>query len=76
MSGLVDKALDLLVGRAMRRGRRGDPVWLAVGAAAWMVRRSRRREPVVWQGSLKPGDRLLISSRDAAPGAPAGPDAG
>jgi hypothetical protein len=64
VSPLVDRALKELVTRSFRRGRAGEPVWIAVGIAAWLVTRSRRKQsPVVWSGQLREGDRLMITSR-------------
>ncbi|MFZ0664949.1 MAG: hypothetical protein WAM97_04285 [Acidimicrobiales bacterium] len=63
-SPLVDKALKTLVTRSFRRGWAGEPIWIAVGVAAWLVTRSRRKDsPVVWSGPLQVGDRLVITSR-------------
>ncbi len=53
---MLDGLLQRLVSRSFRRGLGGEPVWLAVGAAAWLVVRSRRRDrPVVWSGRLEEG---------------------
>jgi len=61
----VDRLLRTLVTRAWRRGVAGEPIWLAVAVAAWMVRRSRSRGPeVVWKGRVDAGQRLLISTVD------------
>lgn len=36
-------------------------MWLALGAAAWMARRARRRPPsVVWSGRLEPGESVMV----------------
>ncbi|HUY64211.1 MAG TPA: hypothetical protein VMV14_06800 [Acidimicrobiales bacterium] len=65
----MDRLLGALVTRGVRRGLGGEPLWLAVGLAAWLVRRARRSEPpVVWSGRLAPGQSLVIGAR--------GPDAG
>ena len=49
-------------------------MWLAVAAAAWLVRRVRSRDaPVVWKGKVGPGERLVIATMD--PRAPDGPGA-
>jgi hypothetical protein len=65
----VDRLLGALVSRAARRGWGGEPLWLAVAAAAWMVRRTlKSREPVAWSGRLQPGERLVIAV--AGSGAP------
>jgi hypothetical protein len=67
----VDRILRLLVSRAARRGFAGEPLWLAVAGAAWLVRRARSKgSPVVWKGKVGPGERLLISTVD-----PEAPDA-
>lgn len=44
---------------------RGEPLWLAVGVGAWLVRRARKRgDEKVWSGRIEPGERLLITSVD------------
>jgi len=71
----MDRVLRLLVSRAARRGLAGEPVWLAVAAAAWLVRRTRARgAPVVWRGKVGPGERLEIVTID--PRAPGAADSG
>jgi len=71
----MDRILRTLVSRAARRGLAGEPVWLAVAGAAWLVRRARaRRAPVVWKGTVGPGERLEILTTD--PRAPDTADAG
>jgi len=64
----MSKLLDLLVARAFRAGMRGNMAWLAVGAAAWLWRRSRaRRGPVpVWTEELAPGQAVVITHHVAA----------
>jgi hypothetical protein len=65
----VDRLLGSLVSRAARRGFGGEPLWLAVAGAAWLVRRGRnQRNKVAWSGRLGPGERLVIAV--AEPGAP------
>ena len=50
--------------RSFRRGLGGEPVWLAVGAAAWLVVRSRKKDkPVVWSGTLNEGQSLVLVNR-------------
>jgi hypothetical protein len=67
----VDRILGYLVTRAMRRGRGGEPIWLAVAAAAWMVRRTlKSRDQVAWSGRVEPGQRLVIAVGDRATPAP------
>ena len=70
----MDGLLSRLVSRAMRRGLAGEPVWLAVGVAAWLVRRARAKSPEpVWSGRVSPGDRLVVTVRGPGhEGPPAG----
>jgi len=68
----VDRLLRSLVSRAARRGLAGEPLWLAVAGAAWLVRRGRtRREAPAWSGRLMPGERLVIAVSDPRAPAPA-----
>jgi hypothetical protein len=61
---VVDRLLGRLVSRSFRRGLGGEPVWLAVGAAAWLVVRSRNKDkPVVWSGTLGEGQSLVLTNR-------------
>jgi hypothetical protein len=61
----VDRVLATLVSRAFRRGVRGEPLWLAVGAGLWLVRRMRNKDDsVVWSGKLDPGQKLVIRTRE------------
>ena len=61
----MDRLLGALVSRAMRRGRGGEPLWLAVAAAAWMVRRTMKsRDKVAWSGRLHPGESVVIAVGD------------
>ena len=65
----MDRLLRALMTWAAKRGRGGEPVWLAVAAAAWLVRRARnRRDAVVWSGRVRPGERLEIAVADRGPG--------
>ncbi len=67
----MDRVLGFLVTRAMRRGRGGEPIWLAVAAAAWMVRRTlKSRDQVAWSGRVEPGQRLVIAVGDRSTPAP------
>ena len=69
---MVDRFVDLLLARSLRRAWRGQPVWLAVGAAAWLVRRSRRNDrALLWSGTVAEGQRLVVTtsgSGDVRPG--------
>ena len=59
----MERLLRSLTSKGLRRGLAGEPVWLAVGLASWLVRRARRRPPeVVWRGRIRPGERILVSS--------------
>ena len=61
-SPVIDKLLSRLVSRSFRRGLAGEPVFLVLGAAAWLVVRSRNKErPVVWSGTLNEGDKLALA---------------
>jgi hypothetical protein len=67
----VDRILGFLVSRAMRRGRGGEPIWLAVAGAAWMVRCTlKSRDKVAWSGRVEPGQRLVIAVGDRSKPAP------
>lgn len=70
----MDRLLGTLISRVLRRGLRGEPVWLAVGVGAWLLRRARQgTDAPIWSGRVSPGDRLVISTidplgqRDATP---------
>ena len=60
---MIDRLLQRLVSKSFRRGFGGEPVWIAVGAAAWLVVRSRKRDrPVVWSGPLREGESLTLTN--------------
>jgi hypothetical protein len=62
---VVDRLLRLLGSRAWRRGVAGEPVWLAVAGALWLVRRGRRaNDEVVWSGRVGPGQRVVVAVTD------------
>lgn len=68
---MIDRLLERLGGRWLRRGLAGDPLLLALGVSAWLVRRARqRRTPVVWSGRLSAGERLVISAWAPGDGPP------
>ncbi|MDE3085190.1 MAG: hypothetical protein KGJ77_00360 [Acidobacteriota bacterium] len=59
----MDRLLRSLVSRGLRRGFAGEPWWLALAVAAWLVRRARQRGPeVVWSGRIAAGERLVVSA--------------
>jgi hypothetical protein len=59
----MDRLLRSLVGRGLRRGLAGEPWWLALAVAAWLLRRARQRGPeVVWSGRISAGDRLVVTA--------------
>jgi hypothetical protein len=63
IGSVFDRLLGRLVSRSFRRGLAGEPVFLVLGAAAWLVVRSRSKDrPVVWSGTLKEGERLVLTS--------------
>jgi hypothetical protein len=72
----MDRLLGRLLSHGMRRGLAGQPAWLALALAVWLVRRARRRGPtVVWRGRLTSGERLHITAWEPTEGWP-GPPAG
>jgi hypothetical protein len=66
----VDRLLRTILSRSLRRGFAGEPIWLAVAAGVWLVRRAHKAGPeVVWEGRVSPGQRLIITTTDpASPG--------
>ena len=68
----MDWVLRQLVFRARRRGLAGEPLWLAVAGAAWLVRRARAEKgTVLWSGRVSAGERLVIDVADRRSPAPA-----
>jgi hypothetical protein len=64
---MLDRLLRGFQARAFREGWRGlNSVWFVIGAALWMVNRSRRDNGVVFRTKLEPGEGLLVTTR--APG--------
>lgn len=61
----MDYLLRRLVKAATRRGMSGEHwAWFALAAGAYLLQRTRRREPpVVFSRKVKPGERLLVSIR-------------
>lgn len=57
---MIDKVLAVLVARGLRRGLRGEPLWLAVGMGAWLVRRARREDDF-FKMPLAIGDRIMLA---------------
>jgi hypothetical protein len=69
---VIDRLLERLGARWLRRGLAGDPLLLALGLGTWVVRRARRsRATVVWSGRLSPGERLVLSAWSPGEGPPA-----
>ena len=69
----MDRLLRALASRAARRGMGGEPLWLAVAVAAWLVRRARnQRDEVVWRGRVEPGQRLVVAVAGHGAPPPAG----
>jgi hypothetical protein len=61
----MDRLLGQVVSRALRRGIRGEPLWLAVGVGAWLWRRARNpASRPIWKGRVEPGQQLLVTMRD------------
>jgi hypothetical protein len=68
----VDRLLATIVSRAMKRGLRGEPLWLVVGAGAWLFRRARQKsDETIWRGRIEPGEHLEIRAFDASSPGPA-----
>ncbi|HLG66631.1 MAG TPA: hypothetical protein VKV36_02015 [Acidimicrobiales bacterium] len=61
----MDALLRRLLRTAFRRGLgTGSPAWLLLGAAAWLLRRARRRQDApVLSVPVRVGDRLLLTLR-------------
>jgi hypothetical protein len=60
---VIDRLLSALVSRGFRRGMAGEPMWLALAVALWLVRRARRRGPaVLWGGRVQAGERLVVTA--------------
>lgn len=60
---VFDRVLSRIVSKSFRRGLAGEPLFLALGAAAWLVARSRNKEnPVVWSGRLNEGDKIVLTN--------------
>ena len=61
----MDRLLGQVVSRALHRGMRGEPLWLAVGVGVWVWRRARHPAPrTVWSGRVRPGQQLLVTVPD------------
>jgi hypothetical protein len=71
----MDRLLRTLVSRSLKRGLAGEPIWLAVAVGVWLVRRARKAGPeVIWEGRVRPGQRLTVTTTD--PASAAGPAPG
>lgn len=59
---MIGRLLEFLIARSRRKAWDGSTAWMAVGALAWLWRRSRaRRDPhPVWTEELAPGQSVLI----------------
>ena len=61
-SGLVSKVLSRLKSYGMRRGLKGDAIWLAVGIVSWLLLREKARSlRPVWRGKVAAGEKLEIT---------------
>jgi hypothetical protein len=60
----VDSLLRYIQRNGFRRGTRGQhPIWLVLGASAWLLMRARRsREEVVYRTILQPGEALVVET--------------
>jgi hypothetical protein len=65
----MDRLLRRAVSSGIRRGLAGEPEWLAVALAAWLVQRTvRDSRDFVWRSVLIGGEGLAVkvASRRAA----------
>ncbi|MHB1710340.1 MAG: hypothetical protein ACYCV7_02900 [Acidimicrobiales bacterium] len=62
---MTERLLRVLRKNGFRRGiRGGHPLWVVLGASAWMVSRARRRDDsVIYRTLLVPGERLTVTAR-------------
>ncbi len=67
MYRVLENMRRLGVDRGLFEGRR---IWLILGAAAWTIKAiqwvAKRDDPVVFQGVVTEGERLLITATDPA----------
>jgi len=70
----MERILRYLLKNGFRRGFRGEhPIWFVVGASAWLLIRARRRgDDVVYRTVLRPGERLVVATRDPGAAEPSG----
>lgn len=65
----MDRLLRMAQSRGLRLGLRGNPIWLVVGASAWMLLRARRPgQDVVYRTELAPGETLTVGTVPSANG--------
>lgn len=73
MGKLTRVVLDGVERLARNRRGAGEPVWIAVAAAVWLVRRQAARSgSVLWRGTVGSDEVLTVSVRSperSAPGA-------
>ncbi|HWD52886.1 MAG TPA: hypothetical protein VG412_10815 [Acidimicrobiales bacterium] len=65
----MERILRYLMKNGFRRGFRGEhPIWIVVGASAWLLIRARRHgDDVVYRTVLRPGERLVVATRNPGP---------
>jgi hypothetical protein len=70
----MERILRYLMKNGFRRGFRGEhPIWIVVGASAWLLIRARRHgDDVVYRTVLRPGERLVVATRNPGPAEPSG----
>lgn len=56
----VSRLIELAFTKGLRRGFRGEPIWLAVALVAWLARRSLNEDPVLWRGEISQGHKLTV----------------
>lgn len=60
----MDTLLRYIQLKSFGRAFRGyHTAWLVVGVAAWMANRARHQQDVVYRTLLKPGERLVVTTR-------------
>jgi hypothetical protein len=61
---MFDGLLRGFQARAFQQAWRGrHSAWFFIGAALWMVNRSRRDNGVIFRTKLQPGENLLVTTR-------------
>jgi hypothetical protein len=61
----VERFYRFVISNGFRRGMRGgNSAWLVIGASAWLLNRSRKKENgIVYRTLLQPGEGLIVTTR-------------